>query len=161
MSKGSKKLFYFIFPFPPSDARAIMSELLTVISIEPIYANCKNPSPAPPLASNPPDIVSDQLSQVPLDAEDRGLKQGRIIIIITVLTGVNFLASLCNGFITIGLPRIASDLSLPDGLLIWPSAVYLYVSSFHATISCRPKYKQLDKQFLPSGRRLCRGSNWQ
>jgi hypothetical protein len=41
-----------------------------------------------------------------------------------VLTGVNFLSSLCNGFITIGLPRMASDLSLPEHLLLWPSAVY-------------------------------------
>ncbi|KAE8444102.1 hypothetical protein EG329_000884 [Mollisiaceae sp. DMI_Dod_QoI] len=103
-----------------------MSELLSVISIEPVHTNRRDLSPARPIS--PPFITPDS-PPVPLDIEDRGLKQGRIIIIITVLTGVNFSASLCNGFITIGLPRMASDLSLPDGLLIWPSAAYFLTSS--------------------------------
>ena len=62
--------------------------------------------------------------RVPLDPEGGALKEGRIVVIIIVLTGVNFLASLCNGFITVGLPRIASDLSLSEHLILWPSAVY-------------------------------------
>jgi hypothetical protein len=99
-----------------------MSELLTIISIEPTYANHRDISHAPPL--NSPCVALNEPCPVPLDIEERGFKKERIIVTIAVLTGVNFLASLCNGFITIGLPRIASDLAIPDGLLIWPSAVY-------------------------------------
>ena len=59
-----------------------------------------------------------------IDPEGGSLKLGRIIIIIIALTGVNFLSSLCNGFITIGLPRMASDLSLTDNLILYPSSAY-------------------------------------
>jgi len=69
-------------------------------------------------------VVSETPLQTPLDLEDGRLKQGPIIVvIIIVLTGVNFLSSLSNGFITVGLPRIASDLSLPGHLMVWPTAV--------------------------------------
>ncbi|KAG0653102.1 Aminotriazole resistance [Hyphodiscus hymeniophilus] len=109
-----------------------MSELLTIISIEsvPLHALHNDASPAsPPPPINPPHVTSENGLQVTLESQDRSLRQGRIIIIIAVLTGVNFLASLCNGFITIGLPQMASDLSLAEGLLIWPSAVYFLTSS--------------------------------
>lgn len=68
--------------------------------------------------------VSSSSIQLPVDIEDGQAKQGHIILIIIVLTGVNFLGSLCNGFITVGLPRIASDLSLSENLILWPSSVY-------------------------------------
>lgn len=68
--------------------------------------------------------VSSSSIQLPVDIEDGQTKQGHIILVIIVLTGVNFLGSLCNGFITIGLPRIASDLSLSEHLILWPSSVY-------------------------------------
>lgn len=81
-----------------------------------------------PPASNATDVAKSQSSvssfRAPLDLEGGALKEGRIVVIIIVLTGVNFLGSLCNGFITIGLPRIASDLSLSEHLILWPSAVY-------------------------------------
>lgn len=113
-----------------------MSELLSAIEFVPAKSSASLPAPSlislfvpsqvPTGLHSPADtqLVSDSVLRVPLDLEDGGLKQGRIVVIITVLTGVNFLSSLCNGFITIGLPRMASDLSLPEHLLLWPSAVY-------------------------------------
>lgn len=69
-------------------------------------------------------LFSESSIRVPLDLENGDLKDGRIFAIIAVLTGVQFLSSLSNGFLTVGLPRIASDLSLPEHLLLWPSGVY-------------------------------------
>jgi hypothetical protein len=43
---------------------------------------------------------------------------------IAVLTGLNLLGSLTNGLIAVGLPRMASDLDLPQNLQVWPMAVY-------------------------------------
>lgn len=58
------------------------------------------------------------------DLENGAMKRGRVIVIIAVLTGTSFLSSLSNGFLTIGLPRIASELSLSDNLILWPSSAY-------------------------------------
>lgn len=78
-------------------------------------------------STNSIPTVDANVSSSSLEAfelEDGGLNKARIVVIISVLTGVSFLSSLTNGFIAIGLPRIASDLSLPAHLIIWPSAVY-------------------------------------
>lgn len=40
------------------------------------------------------------------------------------LAGVNLLSSIINGYITVGLPRIAADLRLPEELFFWPASVY-------------------------------------
>lgn len=57
--------------------------------------------------------------------DDQGtMETGRIIITILSLTSVILLQSLCNGFITIALPRMATDIDLPQHLIVWPSAAY-------------------------------------
>lgn len=48
----------------------------------------------------------------------------RANIIIFQLALTTFLCSLSSGLITVGLPRIAKDLDLPDELYLWPSSVY-------------------------------------
>jgi hypothetical protein len=113
-----------------------MSEFLSAIELVSTKRNELSPTPPRNSISVPGPVptgsratentksLSGSSSRVPLDLEDGSLKQGRIIVIIIALTGVNFLGSLCNGFITIGLPRIASDLSLSEHLILWPSAVY-------------------------------------
>jgi len=113
-----------------------MLELLSSIEFVPANSNDSTTTPAPNFHSvSSPEhtgsratmnsqVVLESSIRVPSDLEDGGLKQGRIVVIIAVLTGVNFLSSLTNGFITIGLPRIASEISLPEHLMLWPSAVY-------------------------------------
>lgn len=46
------------------------------------------------------------------------------VVLTAQLAGVNLLSSVVNGYITVGLPRIASDLRLPEELFFWPSSVY-------------------------------------
>ncbi|KAL1848929.1 hypothetical protein Daus18300_013438 [Diaporthe australafricana] len=46
------------------------------------------------------------------------------VMLTAQLAGVNLLSSMINGYITVGLPRIAVDLRLPDELFFWPSSVY-------------------------------------
>ncbi|OBT78511.1 hypothetical protein VF21_00985 [Pseudogymnoascus sp. 05NY08] len=118
-----------------------MLELLS--SVEFVPAKSQDSSPAPalnlPFVSSLEHAESRAIANVqlvpespisaPSDLDDGGPKQGRIVVIIAVLTGVNFLSSLTNGFITIGLPRISSELSLPEHLMVWPSAVYYLTSS--------------------------------
>jgi hypothetical protein len=67
-------------------------------------------------------LFSDSSIRPSLDLEEGRLKDGRIFAIIAVLTGVQFLSSLSNGFLTVGLPRMASG-SFPSRssstLAIW------------------------------------------
>jgi hypothetical protein len=41
------------------------------------------------------------------------------ILLIATLTGITLASSISTGLLTIGLPRIATDLQLADNLLLW------------------------------------------
>ncbi|EHK20863.1 uncharacterized protein TRIVIDRAFT_192541 [Trichoderma virens Gv29-8] len=56
------------------------------------------------------------------------LSNGRTVIVIAALSAVNFLSSLSTGLLTIGLPRMALDIGLPEYLIAWPSSVYALTS---------------------------------
>lgn len=47
------------------------------------------------------------------------LPRSSAVIVITALSGITFVGSMSTGLLTIGLPTIARDLSLPDNLLLW------------------------------------------
>ncbi|KMU82387.1 efflux protein [Coccidioides immitis H538.4] len=51
------------------------------------------------------------------------LSKIRSVLIIASLAGTNLSSSMSHGLITVGIPYIASDLRLPDHLLLWPSSV--------------------------------------
>ena len=55
------------------------------------------------------------------DGQDRSLILGRSrsIIVIVLLTMVQFLNSVATGFVTVGLPRMSKDLNLSEALLLW------------------------------------------
>lgn len=63
-----------------------------------------------------------------MELDTEFLPRGRAIIVIASLAGVNFLSSLTNGLLTVGLPRMALDVALPQHLLLWPSSVYSLTS---------------------------------
>ncbi|KAK6841449.1 hypothetical protein PG987_002309 [Apiospora arundinis] len=44
--------------------------------------------------------------------------------VITTLAGINFLNTMGSGILIAALPRIAKDVGLPSGLMLWPAAVY-------------------------------------
>ena len=46
------------------------------------------------------------------------------IVIIIVLSGVNFLNTMGSGILTVALPQISKDLNLQESLFLWPASVY-------------------------------------
>ena len=48
----------------------------------------------------------------------------RAAVIVATTAGVFFLNTLGSGFLTVGLPRIASELDLASNLLLWPASVF-------------------------------------
>jgi tRNA(Leu) C34 or U34 (ribose-2'-O)-methylase TrmL len=60
---------------------------------------------------------------LPLEDADQtrsvNLSRSSAVILITTLTGINFVGSMSNGLLTVALPTIAKDLSLPSNLLLW------------------------------------------
>ena len=53
-----------------------------------------------------------------------GVSKARSAVIIATLTGTTVVSSFSNGLLTIVLPRMARDISLPVNLLLWPASVY-------------------------------------
>src|SRR5258705_13635139 len=47
------------------------------------------------------------------------LPKSRIVVAITTLAGVNFLSSITNGLVAVGLPHMVQDINLPEYLIIW------------------------------------------
>ena len=52
------------------------------------------------------------------------LSKSRSYVVIILLSLVLFINSAVSGFVTVGLPRMSSDLALPTNLLLWPQSVY-------------------------------------
>jgi len=48
----------------------------------------------------------------------------RAIVVIATLVGMTFLNSMGTGILIAATPRMATDLDLPDGLILWPAASY-------------------------------------
>ncbi|KAH6616645.1 major facilitator superfamily domain-containing protein [Boeremia exigua] len=46
------------------------------------------------------------------------------VVEIATLAGISFLNTMGSGILIAALPRIAQDLGLPQGLILWPAAVY-------------------------------------
>ena len=70
------------------------------------------------------DVHSDATSLQMAEPNDPVLPRGRSIIVIAVLTLVLFVNSVSTGLLTVGIPRMASDFKLSEGLLLWPQSVY-------------------------------------
>lgn len=87
--------------------------------------------PPPPSPSPSPSSKQLALEQQTEDASEsshgekeeeekgRGLSRWHTILVISNLTGIAFAGSMSTGVLTIGLPRIATDLTLSQNLLLW------------------------------------------
>lgn len=53
----------------------------------------------------------------------RDISRGRTVAIIGTLTGITWVGSFSTGLLTVGIPRMASDLKLADSLLLWYAAL--------------------------------------
>lgn len=72
-----------------------------------------------------PLVVSEGLANdSPGFTSSPPMSRARASIIIATVAGVTFLSALGSGLLTVGLPRIATDLNLANNLLLWPASVY-------------------------------------
>ncbi|KEF52480.1 uncharacterized protein A1O9_11322 [Exophiala aquamarina CBS 119918] len=65
--------------------------------------------------------------QLKIESSDPPFRLGvtlRVVLSVFQLCMINFLASLTNSIITVGLPTIAASISLPRSLYLWPASVY-------------------------------------
>lgn len=87
------------------------------------------PSVSPPVAE--PDIVNPttqggrpfagvHVEQSPINSQSRMRK----ITVIVTLAGISFLNTMGSGVLISALPRIADDVGLAEGYLLWPASVY-------------------------------------
>ena len=80
-------------------------------------------SAMPPASISPLDLpvasTSNEGSSAAAQDASLILGRSRSIIVIVLLTMVQFLNSVATGFVTVGLPRMSKDLNLSEGLLLW------------------------------------------
>jgi MFS family permease len=67
-------------------------------------------------------------ASVPVPSDQRSLSNVQLVMTILQPSTINFFASYASGIITVGLPVIASSLSLERSLYLWPSSVYSLTS---------------------------------
>lgn len=53
-----------------------------------------------------------------------GISKVRGVTVIITLAGISFLNTMGSGILIAALPRIASDIGIAEGLILWPAAVY-------------------------------------
>ena len=63
-------------------------------------------------------------NEEPAILPSRMQSKSRVFFVVFQLCMINFLGSFTSGIITVGLPTIASALSIPTELYIWPTSVY-------------------------------------
>ena len=73
-----------------------------------------SPSPEPPLG---PEIELGQRAY-------EKISRSKSITVIATLAGISFLNSMGSGILITALPRIATDIGLSEGFLLWPASVY-------------------------------------
>lgn len=81
-------------------------------------------SPSAPRSVPENAATESTVPDIPLSVEPSQAKASRANLIILQVSLINFLTSLTTGILTVGLPKIAADLHLPDQLYLWPSSVY-------------------------------------
>lgn len=77
-------------------------------------------------ANNTPNIPED--ASVTIASEGRPLSKLQLAMTILQPSLINFFGSATTGIITVGLPTIASSLSLQRSLYLWPTSVYSLTS---------------------------------
>ncbi|KAL6898474.1 MFS general substrate transporter [Trichoderma evansii] len=88
------------------------------------------PSPADTIYTAPVEATAgiEVTPILPVEGPAHVLSKERTITIIATLSAVSFLSSISTGLLTIGLPRMAVEIGLPDYLIAWPSSVYTLAS---------------------------------
>jgi MFS family permease len=77
-------------------------------------------------ATNHPNVSKN--ASVTTSSEGRPLSKLQLVMTIFQPSLINFFGSFTTGIITVGLPTIASSISLQRSLYLWPSSVYSLTS---------------------------------
>lgn len=110
-----------MLPQHPSSSAAHLEPDIELLSLT-------QPSVPPPVATNmvgPTSPEPPQLTEVdlaPLSLIE--LPKTKAITIIMTLAGISFLNTMGSGVLISALPRIADDVNLAQGFLLWPASVY-------------------------------------
>lgn len=82
--------------------------------------------PPPPASAHERVASSDESRDPEVSCTALAMKvsKARGTAVIATLAGMNFLNTMGSGILIAALPRIAQDVGLPDGLVLWPAAVY-------------------------------------
>lgn len=96
-----------------------MSQVVTLVNLDTVEA-----PGSLTFFNQGPAGSSDELPEIPevphsFEPPAQSFPKGRSIIVIAALAGVSFLNCISLGFLTVGLPRTAVDLKLPEHLLLW------------------------------------------
>ena len=105
-------------PFSQEAPRANMS--ITGIATEGVQQEQGiNFTERPPLPVAKVSIEQLVAGSPELPETTTSLSTWRTAVVISGLSGIGFVSSMSFGVLTISLPRIASDVGLPDNLLLW------------------------------------------
>src|ERR1700760_4595520 len=106
----------------PTDTTAMATEMH---ELQPTRQPTPNPTTSQTLNqatsnADPGRIFHSELTRRPITSASTL----RIFLTVFQLCMINFVSSFTNAIITVGLPTIASSISLPRTLYLWPSSVY-------------------------------------
>ncbi|KAK2802524.1 hypothetical protein FQN50_007330 [Emmonsiellopsis sp. PD_5] len=80
-----------------------------------------------PLGTAPEYAEREELPVLPSEDPDEmstGISRAKGSVIIATASSMVFLNSVLSGKLTVGLPTIARDINLSEGLMLWPASVY-------------------------------------
>ncbi|TPX25530.1 hypothetical protein DIZ76_010985 [Coccidioides immitis] len=70
------------------------------------------------------DQPSGTTESPPSTAQTLQVSKAKAVTVIITLAGISFLNVMGSGILIAALPRIAKDVSISEGLILWPAAVY-------------------------------------
>jgi MFS family permease len=95
-----------------------MSQTMTAVELTTNAPAPKYDAPTLHARPTPPVTVTTDTAPTP------SLRRGPTTAIFLSILGVNLISSMLAGVVTVALPRMVTDLSIPPSLLLWPSSIY-------------------------------------
>ncbi|KAH7048320.1 aminotriazole resistance protein [Macrophomina phaseolina] len=101
-----------------------MPEAPAIMELQPRSSDASGlPAAKLPAAAESTTQSSPNASDAP-PHQDTGLSALRAGIIAAAVTGILVASSMTTGLLTVALPKMATDLDIPEHLLLWPASIY-------------------------------------
>jgi MFS family permease len=114
-----------IMPLPPQSAAHPDDGLKKGqdgIQMHAIAEQRLNKSKVPSLVPQSPTPDIEPPAELP--TSNMKVSRAKGVTVIITLAGISFLNTMGSGILIAALPRIAQEVGLPEGLMLWPAAVY-------------------------------------